>query len=252
MSQMEKASKLSFFHILIGGFLLAGGGGNSMEAQTDQPRQFTADEININGRPANMFKLWENKQPMICYPLLASLNTPLSRKEQYGISATPRLDLPFMRNKFLVFWQKQTHKWHHPNGQAKTLIWDTAFLDLDGDGTREGLFRHSSMLNGRLYHEIRFVQAIDDRIADSELLDEETARQIVWDKNNYFPSFDNWKHHVELVQIGNRPYVMVAEAGRWSSIYSSRIPDIQLVKLTVKGWERVCGFQGTIEIIRHN
>jgi hypothetical protein len=85
------------------GALLAAGSGNAVQAGALEHRSISNKEV-WKHRPANMFKMSENKDPSVCDPLLRSLNEEKVITDQH-----PH---PIIQNKFIINpWRRQEYSW---------------------------------------------------------------------------------------------------------------------------------------------
>lgn len=229
--------------IIISGVLLAGVFGTATQADKREWSSIAEEEL-WQHRPADIFKLSDNKDSSVCRPLLASLNTSLPIVRAAG-------PFPLLRNKFLVnSWQHQSYNLNQSSANPRIQVWEAAYLDFDGDGSLDGLFRLRRTIRRNDYHGVWFVRSVQDQIIKSrEVLEQPTARNIL-NENNGFPTLGHWNHIIEIVRIAKRPYAIVADAAYWTLKSKSRRPKVQLMKLATDGWESVCVFDGVIEIIR--
>jgi hypothetical protein len=127
-------------------------------------------------------------------------------------------------------------------------------LDFDGNGSVDGLFRQTNMISGHEFHATWFVDSIDAQFGPNWVLDEATARKIIFEHRLSFERFGHSPHDerqfVELVELNRKPYVLIGRAFYWTLKDTRRYPRIQLLKRTPDGFRRVCLFDGQVEITR--
>lgn len=228
-------------------------------------------------RPSNMYELTENKAPQVCEPLLASLNAqvvtalpfqkfgPENQTQKtipppFAVTGPQNRQLPpFLRNRFLASpWRTQRYHWYNPTDRKHTISsLEAAYLDLNDDGTVDGLFRmptSSAMVD---YHLTMFVPSIGDRIRRSEVLDEDTARDIIWNHRVKFQKFDPGSFHnlyfTEVVSIGEKPFILIGSGyyGTFKFVDKENtviIPRVLLLKGEKKDFQRICMFDGVVEL----
>lgn len=245
---MRQFPTLRLARAFLTGALFAFGLGNAVHAGA-QERRIVAEEELSQIRPANMFKLSENNEPSVCKPLLLSLNEILAVQ-----ALRP---YPFMQNKFIVNpWRKQHFYWHNSK-RAKQIIWEweAAYVDLDGDGLSDGLYRSTYMIGGAEYHALRYVHDVADSIRTSDRLDEDLVRNIMRKNEVTFEQFDSSPHHnrqfTELVQINKKTYLLIGRAFYTSNMDHPRFPKVQLLERVSGKFRRVCLFDGQVEIVKH-
>ena len=128
-----------------------------------------------------------------------------------------------------------------------TLSWEAAFLDLDGDGAINGLFRRTSLFHGYEFHETWFVDAANAQLRSSVRLKESIAREITLKHRLTFRQFDRRypnRQFIEIVELDRKPYVLIGRAYYWAWEDMSRFPRVQVLERTPNEFQRVCLFDG--------
>ena len=190
-----------------------------------------------------------NSPASVCDPLLASLN------EEKVI--TDHRTIPIIQNKFIVYpWRQQKYSLRSVSGGISwTKSWEVAFLDLDGDGVKDGLFREEDSIKESPYHVTWFIPSIDSKTVSKNSLTETEFRSVARIKNgiylkgthrniNFGPNF------LEIVTINRKNYLLIFRAFFWTLKTESRLPFVYVVKRNTHQFLKICHFEGIVEVVR--
>jgi hypothetical protein len=224
--------------------------GSALQAAEAPERKRVSEQEVSKHCPANMFEMVENKEPAVCDPLLASVN-------EAKVITNQRVQ-PIIQNKFVINpWRKQKYYWTRlPNETPKTRSWEVGYLDLDGDGVKDGLFRiEVSGPKFNISHGFGFIRSADSNIVLKDSLSELEANKIYYrlvgvhvkesyGKRKFPPSY------VEIIRINKKNYLLLFSAYYWSRKTKSRFPFVCVLKRDSTQYHQICHFKGVIEVVR--
>ncbi len=198
------------------------------------------------GRPADLFSLVDNGSPEFCGPLLKFLNSRWPSDGRW---------YPFilLRNDYLVQpWEERILTWRLPGGAMGSRYVDAAFIDINGDGIEDGVFREHCALSGRNFQNLMLVLSVDPAVRQEDPILEPHARDIAahtvrFERLDKDPADPDPRHFVELVRYDGRYFLLTSRAYFWTLEGRRRYAKIELFEID-KGIEPICLFQAVREI----
>lgn len=245
---MRHFATLCIVRIILSAALFVFGLGNTVHAGEQEHRSVSEHDV-WQHRPANMFKMSENKDPSVCDPLLRSLNEEKVITDQH-----PH---PIIQNEFIINpWRRQEYNYTNVStGYSWTRSWEVAHIDLDGDGVKDGLFRTSGSMKFNPYHGLMFVRSVDSSIVSKNSLSESEAAHIFnlqaeiyvnesYGKRRFPPSY------IELINVNKKHYLMLFSAFYWARKTLSRYPFVNVLKRDATQFLQICHFEGIVKVMR--
>ena len=142
--------------------------------------------------------------------------------------------------------------WRLPGGAMGNRYVDAAFIDINGDGVEDGVFREHGALSGRDFQSLMLVLSVDPAIRKEEPISEAHAREITAhfvefglleeDTADFFQ-----RHYFEIVRLNGQYFLLTSEAFFWTLEGRRRYAKVKLLQVD-KGIERICLFQAVREI----